>query len=87
MYLYSYVAGFAIWLICLATLSILWGNVWMIVGLFFAGVGVVPLACVALLFNGEWLLLGVLLIVLVIIFACRIGGIAAVGSADNGSLE
>jgi hypothetical protein len=82
LFLYSYMAGFALWLLCLTMLSVMWGNFWMVVGLVFAGIGVVPLAFFAVLFQAQWLLAGELLFGVVVVLACRIGGMAAMGSAD-----
>jgi hypothetical protein len=82
LFLYSYIAGFALWLVCLTVLNIMWGPAWMVTGLFFAGVGVVPLTFIALLFSGEWLMIGELLLGVGIIIASRAGGLAAIGSAD-----
>jgi hypothetical protein len=50
----SYALGLTLWLWSLILAYFLAGTFWMVVGLLFAGVGVVFIAFVASLFSGEW---------------------------------
>ena len=50
----SFVYGIILWLSSLLIAYVLWGVVAVFVGLFLFGVGVVPVAMLAALFNGEW---------------------------------
>jgi hypothetical protein len=54
MYISSYVFGLELWLRSLLFTYILWGGFWVIVGLAFAGVGVLPMALLATGFAGYW---------------------------------
>jgi hypothetical protein len=50
----SFIFGITMWLIGFYVTYYLWGIAWVIIGTLFLGVGVVPLALLASLFNGEW---------------------------------
>lgn len=50
----SYALGLTLWLWSLILAYFLAGTIWMVIGLLFAGVGVVFIAFVASLLNGEW---------------------------------
>lgn len=50
----SYALGLTLWLWSLILAYVMAGTVWMIIGLLFAGVGVVFVAFVASLVHGEW---------------------------------
>ena len=80
----SYVFGAALWMGgFLLTLSI-WGVVGVIVGLFIAGIGVVPIAMVATLVKGMWGSLFELVLLLIMTFGCRAGGLSLAGSLESG---
>ena len=70
----SYVFGVTGWLIGFALTYYYWGVFWLIVGLFFAGVGVVPLGLLASAFNGGWGQFWNLLLILIITYATRMYG-------------
>ena len=59
----------------------LWGVLAVIIGLFLFGVGVVPIAMLATLFNGMWLELGLLFLAVILTFGCRLLGIVLAESA------
>lgn len=63
----SYVFGFTAWLWCLLLSYSTLGLVWMFLGLFMGGVGVVPLAIIGMLINGMWSSLGELLLWMIFI--------------------
>src|SRR5436309_3166446 len=58
MMIVSYVFGATVWVWSLLLTYTLWGGFWLFIGLFMAGVGVVPLAMIATFFKGMWAELG-----------------------------
>src|SRR5438046_9731864 len=58
MMIVSYVFGATLWVWSLLLTYTLWGGFWLFIGLFMAGVGVVPLAMIATFFKGMWAELG-----------------------------
>ncbi len=71
MWLWSYLAGLALWMSSLLVVWQLWGLGAVIIGLFLAGIGVVPIAFLACLFKAEWGDLLSLAISLVCVMASR----------------
>jgi hypothetical protein len=75
-YVASYVIGLTLWAWSLLLVLSEWGVFWAIVGLCFAGVGVVPMALLMVLFEGEWSVLLQLIIGCALTYGIRFGGIA-----------
>jgi hypothetical protein len=50
----SYIFGFCTWVLGLLTAYFYWSIMGIIIGFFFAGVGVVPIGILAALFNADW---------------------------------
>jgi hypothetical protein len=50
----SYIMGFALWMRSFLVLFVLGGTFWVIIGLLFGGVGVIPLAIAAAVFEPVW---------------------------------
>lgn len=71
----SYLFGAVLWMSSLLLTLAIWGVVAVVIGLFMAGVGVVPIALVATLTNGMWDELLGLVLLAVMTFGCRIGGV------------
>lgn len=67
----SYVLGLSIWVVALLETYRLWGVWGVAIGLIFMGVGVVPMAVVALIFHGAWSACGQLLLAIAIMWAVR----------------
>jgi hypothetical protein len=67
---------------CLVVLQ-LWGVGGLVVGLLFAGVGVVPVAFLAALFHGEWALLGYVVLGTVVTYGTRTLGIRLAASTSD----
>ncbi len=79
----SYIFGATLWMEgLLLTLSI-WGVGAVIIGLFIAGVGVVPIAMLATLFKGMWWALLELILLTIMTFSCRIGALNLAASLDS----
>ena len=78
----SYAIGLCLWLWSLVVAYELAGMVWLILGLFMAGVGVVLVAAIAALLHGEWVLLIEIVVGVVIVYVLRIAGNYLVESAE-----
>ncbi len=74
MFIASYVFGATLWVWSLLLTYTLWGGIGLAIGLFMAGVGVVPLAMLATLFNGLWAVLGQLVLGLILTIGVRMWG-------------
>jgi hypothetical protein len=81
MMIASYVFGLTLWVWSLLLTYALWGGLGLLVGLFMAGVGVVPLAMLATLVNAMWSELGQLLLLLVITCGVRVWGYELIAKA------
>ena len=71
MLVVSYVFGATVWMEGLLLTMALWGTFAVIIGLFFMGVGVVPIAMLATLFKGMWARLAELVVLTVLTFGTR----------------
>jgi hypothetical protein len=60
-----------------------WGYGGLIIGLIFAGIGVVPVACLAALLHGQWSVLGQLAFVIVTTFGIRSFGLYLLSKASS----
>lgn len=70
----SYGIGLSLWVWSLVIAYVMAGAFWMIVGLCFAGVGVVAVAAIASLLQGEWLVLLQIVIGVVVVYVLRLVG-------------
>jgi len=83
----SHVFGAILWIWSfLLTLS-LWGTVAVVIGLLFAGVGIIPMAVLAAIFHAQWSSLGDMAIMLVATFGLRAIAIWLVTKADRDNKE
>lgn len=71
----SYAWGASTWLTATVYLNDLWGKVAVVIGVFFFGVGSVPLGCLALLVHGRFGPMFMILGQLVFVYILRIMGI------------
>jgi TPR repeat protein len=71
----SYAWGASTWLTATVYLNDLWGKVAVVIGVFFFGVGSVPLGCLALLLHGRFGPMFMILGQLVFVYILRIMGI------------
>lgn len=74
VYVGSYVYGLTAWLIGFITTLYLWGAIWVIVGLFIAGVGVVPFGIIAAGIDGQWGIVFNLIVLIILTYGSRILG-------------
>lgn len=71
MYIASYIFGLHLWIYSLLCVYALWGGVGVAIGLFLMGIGIVPIAGLAFIFNGLWSALGILLLSALIVYGTR----------------
>lgn len=83
----SYVFGLTLWFWGLILTYIIWGTVGVLVGLFIAGIGVVPLSILATALEGEWSTLGQLAFLLFLTFGSRALGSYFATQADEWARE
>jgi uncharacterized protein YacL len=79
----SYVFGVITWCAGLAITYAFWGVTGVIIGLLFAGVGIVPVAMLATLLHGQWVTLIELVILIVLTFGLRALGVWLALKADE----
>ena len=70
----SWVFGLQLWLSGLMLTWQIWGLGVALLGILFLGVGVVPIAMLATLFNGKWIELLQLILSIVLVFGSRLLG-------------
>jgi hypothetical protein len=76
LYFLSFIIGAATWILSAITLYRIWGFIGFFIGLFIAGVGVVPVSMLAMAIHGEWMLFSAVVVQLVLLFGCRFVAIA-----------
>lgn len=83
MLIVSYVFGATVWMEGLLLTMALWGTFAVIVGLFFAGIGVVPIAMLATIFKGMWSRLAELVVLTLLTFGTRFLAVWVGEKADS----
>lgn len=81
IYFASYVFGLTLWVWSLVLTYNLWGIFAVLIGLFFAGIGIVPVALLATLFSGKLSVFGELLLLMAFVPISRMFGIFMVARA------
>ena len=71
----SYIWGVALWMYSTLVLYWAWGTIGMLLGFMFLGFGSAPLACIALLFQGEWSEMGSIVLSGLIVVSTRALGL------------
>ncbi len=79
----SYFFGFILWLWSFFVTLHLWGVVWTVIGMFFAGVGLVPFAFLAAAFHGTWGLVGNLALMLAATGLTRFASFWVIAKAER----
>jgi hypothetical protein len=79
----SVIFGLSTWVLALLVTFQHWGVTGLIVGVMFAGVGIVPLGTLASAFNGDWLQVVVLALGLVLTFGAQAMAFTLAASADR----
>jgi len=83
MALASYLFGVALWIYSAIITYLLWGWIAVFIGIFLAGVGVLPVAILATIFHGDWSVFGNLIFGTVLTFGSRFLGIYLIEKADQ----
>lgn len=74
-YIGSFIFGISMWVWCAIIALVLGGIGYLIAGILLGGIGVVPIAFFALIFNGEWSVLLQLIVLVIVVFGFRILGV------------
>ena len=82
IFISSFIFGIVAWLLGFILTYSIWGTWAVIIGFFFMGVGVVPIALLATLINGYWDPFLTLLVLTVLTFGTRIIGMLITESAE-----
>ena len=83
LFIASYVFGVTLWMEGLLLTLFIWGIGAVFIGLFIAGVGIVPIAMIATLLKGMWGPLIELVLLIVMTFASRIGAMSLAESLET----
>lgn len=83
----SYVYGITLWLWGLLLTYVLWGGVAVVIGLFIAGIGVVPMAMIATALKTQWSVTGQLILPTIFTYGSRIYGFHLAEKADEIAYE
>ena len=83
LFIASYVFGATLWMEGLLLTLFIWGIGAVFIGLFIAGVGVVPIAIIATLLKGMWVPLIELVLLTVMTFTSRIGAMSLAESLET----
>jgi hypothetical protein len=81
----SYVFGVTVWMEGLLLTMALWGTFAVVLGLVIAGVGLVPIAMLATLFNGMWAGLAELVVLTLLTLGSRLFAVWVASKADASS--
>lgn len=69
--IFSYFFGITAWILGLTATLYYFGFIWVVVGVFMLGVGVVPIGMLAFAVNGQWWNLAILLALLIFAYKAR----------------
>jgi hypothetical protein len=78
----SYAIGLSLWVWSLVIAYTLAGTTWMIIGLLFAGVGVIAIAAIAAALHAEWLVFIEIIVSIFVIWLLRFLGAYLVEKAE-----
>lgn len=79
---WSYLCGLCLWMASLLLTINLWGYFAAIIGIFMAGIGVLPIAIIACVFKCEWSFLVQLILQILFVIMARFYGFFLVGKSD-----
>lgn len=79
----SYVYGITLWFWALLLTYMIWGTLAVLIGLFIAGVGIVPVALLATVLKGEWAIIVQLVLLVIFTFGSRTLGFYFAQRADE----
>ncbi len=83
MFISSYIFGLTLWFTGLLITYFTWGFLGVFIGLMLGGVGVIPVAMLASLLDGELFVLFILILLSVLAFGLKMLGIYMAGRAEE----
>jgi hypothetical protein len=83
LFFLSYIFGATLWVWSFLLTYTLWGTLALVIGLFIAGIGVIPIAILATVFNGKWFELGNLILSLIMTLGTRFLGMYLVAQYEE----
>lgn len=83
----SYVFGLTLWLWTLLLTYMIWGMIAVIIGLLITGIGVVPIALLATVINGEWSVAVQIIMLIIFTFGSRMLGYYFAERVDDFAYE
>lgn len=83
IYISSYTYGITLWFWGLILTYLIWGPMAVFIGLFLAGIGVVPIAIIATAIEGEWTVVGELIFLILLTYGSRYFGFKLAERADE----
>jgi hypothetical protein len=83
----SFVFGLCAWIFGFLITYTYWGVFGVLVGLMFAGIGVVPVGFLAAIFHGQWIAVWILFQYVALAIGCRIAMAIAAAKADRDQEE
>jgi len=81
----SILFGVTLWVYSALMVYIFWGFIGLFIGLFILGIGVVPVGLLASLINGEWMIAGSIIYMLILTLGARIYGLWIIAKAEDQS--
>ncbi len=75
LFFVSWIFGATLWLFSFLVTYMLWDFLGVLIGLFIFGIGVIPVALVASLFNGEWMMIANIVYMIILTFGTRFLGL------------
>jgi RsiW-degrading membrane proteinase PrsW (M82 family) len=79
----SFVYGLMLWVYSSLVAYFIWGYTGLFLGLVFLGIGVVPVAFLAGLLNGQWHVLGEIILGVALTYGARLGGVLLASSSER----
>ncbi len=83
LFFVSWIFGATLWLFSFFATYMLWGLLGILIGLFVFGIGVIPIAFVASLLNGEWMMFAEITYMIILTFGTRFLGIYIIEKEEN----
>lgn len=83
-YLSTFFYGLTLWVWALLLTYFIWGAIAVFIGIFIAGIGVIPIAILATAFNNEWLITGQIILLIIFTSVSNMLGIYFEEGANKG---
>jgi hypothetical protein len=83
LFFVSWIFGVTLWFFSFFATYILWDFLGLFIGLFFLGIGLIPVAFIASLLSGEWMMLAEIIYMIILTFGTRFLGLYIVEKEEN----